>query len=66
MEVSYGQVCVEIPEGLESAIHVTHHFVSRHGDDDDVESKCIMNVITLLFLFIHLRISRYVLVLECM
>ena len=51
----YGQVGVGIPGGLESAIHVTHHFVSLHGGDDSlallkVDMKMLlMNVIALPF-----------------
>ena len=32
----YGKVGVNIPGGLESVIHVTRHFVSRHGGDDSL------------------------------
>jgi len=32
--LSYGQVGVGIQGGLEGAIHITHHFISAHSDDD--------------------------------
>ena len=32
----YGQVGVGIPGGLEGAIHIIHHFISVHGDDDSL------------------------------
>jgi len=54
-QVSYG---LGIPGGLEGAIHITHHFISVHDDDDDSLALLMlsMNVIVLPFLLVCLKI----------
>jgi len=60
----YGQVGFGIPGGLESAIHITCHFVFCHGSDSSlawlkVDMKMpLKNVVALPFLFMFQRIFQ--------